>query len=73
MLLVFFYALYLFVTVFNELFLLKSHNKDALQDGLQDDHLELDSPESDGRDSMMESRESSCDSRCSKSAMCSVS
>ena len=51
----------------------QSHYKDALQDGLQDAHLELDSPESDGRDSIMESRSSSCDSRCSKSAMCSVS
>ncbi|XP_030253295.1 soluble guanylate cyclase 88E-like isoform X1 [Sparus aurata] len=51
----------------------KSHYKDALQDGLQDAHLELDSPESNGRDSIMESRGSSCDSRCSKSAMCSVS
>ncbi|XP_073342576.1 soluble guanylate cyclase 88E-like [Pagrus major] len=51
----------------------KSHYKDALQDSLQDAHLELDSPESDGRDSIMESRASSCDSRCSKSAMCSVS
>ncbi|KAG8004073.1 Soluble guanylate cyclase 88E [Nibea albiflora] len=51
----------------------KSHYKDALQDGLQDSHLELDSPESDGRDSIMESRGSSCDSRCSKSAMCSLS
>lgn len=54
-------------------FLPQSHYKDALQDGLQDSHLELDSPESDGRDSIMESCDSSCDSRCSKSAMCSVS
>lgn len=51
----------------------QSHYKDGLQDGLQDSHLELDSPESDDRNSIMESRESSCDSRCSKSAMCSLS
>lgn len=51
----------------------QSHYKDALQDDLQDPHLELDSPESDGRGSMMDSSEGSCDSRCSKSAMCSLS
>ncbi|XP_028444602.1 soluble guanylate cyclase 88E [Perca flavescens] len=51
----------------------KAHYKDALQDGLQDPHLGLDSPESDGRDCIMESPDSSCDSRCSKSATCSVS
>ncbi|KAF1384622.1 hypothetical protein PFLUV_G00122120 [Perca fluviatilis] len=51
----------------------KAHYKDALQDGLQDAHLGLDSPESDGRDCIMESPDSSCDSRCSKSATCSVS
>ncbi|KAJ0002493.1 hypothetical protein NQD34_007642 [Periophthalmus magnuspinnatus] len=51
----------------------KSHFKDALQDGLEDPHLEMDSPMSDGRDSLMHSRSSSCDSRGSKSAMCSVS
>ncbi|XP_054454167.1 soluble guanylate cyclase 88E-like [Anoplopoma fimbria] len=51
----------------------KSHYKDALQDDLQDAHLELDSPESDGRDSIMDSPDSSCDSPCSKSATCSVS
>ncbi|KAK7922809.1 hypothetical protein WMY93_009711 [Mugilogobius chulae] len=51
----------------------KSHFKDALQDGLEDPHLEMDSPMSDGRDSLMHSRSSSCDSRGSKSAMCCVS
>lgn len=59
----------------NEINLLlhQSHYKDAVQDGLQDPLLELDSPESNGRDSIMESHDSSCDSHCSKSAMCSVS
>ncbi|XP_033948239.1 soluble guanylate cyclase 88E-like isoform X2 [Pseudochaenichthys georgianus] len=43
------------------------------KDGLQDAHLELDSPESDGRDSIIESPDSSCDSPCSKSATCAMS
>ncbi|KAK3526332.1 hypothetical protein QTP70_024279 [Hemibagrus guttatus] len=53
----------------------KSHYKDALQDGgLQDPHIEMDSPDFDGRDSIMQSPEGSCDSRCSeKSTMCSIS
>ncbi|XP_066524863.1 soluble guanylate cyclase 88E-like [Hoplias malabaricus] len=53
----------------------KSHNKDFLQDGaLQDSQNELDFPEFDGQDSIMESLEGSCDSSCSeKSTMCSIS
>ncbi|XP_030595951.1 soluble guanylate cyclase 88E-like [Archocentrus centrarchus] len=43
------------------------------KDGLQDSHLELDSPGSEDRDSTVESHDSSCDSRSSKSAMCSLS
>lgn len=57
----------------NELFLPQSHFKDALQDGLQNSHLEMDSHVSESRDSIMQSRSSSCDSHCSKSTMCSVS
>ncbi|KAL0176425.1 hypothetical protein M9458_028755, partial [Cirrhinus mrigala] len=45
----------------------KSHYKDALQDSsLQDPHIELDSAEFDGRDSIMESPAGSCDSRSSE-------
>ncbi|XP_060935164.1 soluble guanylate cyclase 88E-like [Limanda limanda] len=50
----------------------KAHHKDALQDGHRDPHLERNSPESDGRDSIA-SHTSSCDSHSSKSAMCNVS
>uniref|UniRef100_A0A8C2G5L2 guanylate cyclase n=1 Tax=Cyprinus carpio TaxID=7962 RepID=A0A8C2G5L2_CYPCA len=52
----------------------KSHYKDALQDSsLQDPHIDLDSAEFDGRDSIMESPAGSCDSHGSeKSTMCSV-
>lgn len=42
-------------------------------DGLQNSHLEMDSHVSESRDSIMQSRSSSCDSHCSKSTMCSVS
>lgn len=57
------------------IYLSQSHYKDALQDGgLQDPHIEMDSPDFDGRDSIMQSPEGSCDSRCSeKSTMCSIS
>ncbi|CAB1337056.1 unnamed protein product [Coregonus sp. 'balchen'] len=54
----------------------KSHYKDALHhnNGLQDSHIELDSPEFDVHDSIMASPDGSIDSHCSeKSAMCSVS
>lgn len=55
--------------------LLQSHYKDALQDGSQQDpRIELDSPDFDGRNSIMESPDGSCDSCSSeKSAMCAVS
>lgn len=72
-LLALFYTCYNWCDYNKGLFLPQAHYKDALQDGLQDAHLGLDSPESDGRDCIMESPDSSCDSRCSKSATCSVS
>uniref|UniRef100_A0AAV2MIQ8 guanylate cyclase n=1 Tax=Knipowitschia caucasica TaxID=637954 RepID=A0AAV2MIQ8_KNICA len=46
----------------------KSHFKDALEDVLEDPHLEMDSPILDGRESLTHSRSSSCDSS-SKSAI----
>ncbi|XP_070299943.1 uncharacterized protein [Salvelinus sp. IW2-2015] len=54
----------------------RSHYKDALHhnNGLQDSHIELDSPEFDVHNSIMASPDGSIDSHCSeKSAMCSVS
>ncbi|XP_064181537.1 soluble guanylate cyclase 88E-like isoform X2 [Anguilla rostrata] len=53
----------------------KSHYKDTLQDsGLQDGHIELNSAEFNGRDSIMASPSGSCDSRgFEKSAMCRLS
>lgn len=54
----------------------QSHYKDALHhnNGLQDSHIELDSPEFDVHNSIMASPDGSIDSHCSeKSAMCSVS
>ncbi len=52
----------------------QSHYKDTLQDSsLQDPHIELDSAEFNGRDSIMESPAGSCYSHGSeKSTMCSV-